>query len=67
MRKRIVYAWHALVGGRIGQVGWCGQDGYWWTRPCPHYRSGLWGCGWYSGNHQRVLSYDERVLVSDKE
>jgi hypothetical protein len=65
MRKRIVYAWHALVGGRIGPVGWCGQKGYWWVKPCPCYKPELWGCGWFSGSHGRVISYDEAFAPLD--
>ena len=46
--ERLMIAWRALVGGDIGPIGWCGQDGYWWTRPCPHYGETR-GCGWFDG------------------
>jgi hypothetical protein len=47
--QRMRFAWHALFGGDIGPIGWCGSDGYWWTRPCPHYQSDSHGCGWFDG------------------
>lgn len=46
---RFKIAWRAFFGGDIGPIGWCGQMGYWWTRPCGHEPG---GCGWFDG--QRV-------------
>jgi len=54
--------WNLLKHGRIeGNVGWCGQQGYWWVKPCPHFKPELAGCGWYSAQHQRILSHDAWV------
>lgn len=45
---RLAIAWRAWRGGDIGPIGWCGQDGYWWTRPCRCSLMGG-GCGWFDG------------------
>lgn len=50
MGQRFRTAWRAFFGGPIGPIGWCGQIGYWWTRPCGHVTA---GCGWFDG--QRVI------------
>lgn len=48
MNLRLKIAWRAMFGGPIGPIGWCGQAGYWWIRPCPHVGVAA-GCGWFDG------------------
>jgi hypothetical protein len=59
--------WNLLRHGRIrdNDVGWCGQEGYWWIKPCPHYQTeemaaGTAGCHWLDIDRIRktaVLEY----------
>ena len=67
-------AWNLFRHGRIdGNVGWCGQVGYWWVKPCPHFyvaeiHQGSAGCHWLDIDRIRkaaVLEYRLKTQESE--
>ena len=67
--------WNLFRHGRVaGNVGWCGQYGYWWVKPCPHYYDaegdGRMGCHWLDIGRLRevaVLEFIQQTRYADHE